>query len=318
MKKYIFPLLILAASGLASCQQDRLDEESVIKDTTVEMNEFDYWLEANLLRPYNIEFKYRYEMNESDLGFWTVPADINAAINYAHLVKYLCVDTYDEVAGIDFTRSYFPKMFFLIGAWEYRNNGSFVLGTAEAGKKIMLSGVNELPFILDYYEGTELADNLNHYYIKTIHHEFTHILNQTKTYAENFGQITSNTYVGDACFDTDPYWRGRGYITDYAQSEHREDFAELFSEYITHDAAWWQAQLDAAHSETTNVRQVTPDAEYGDVLINAKMDIVRAYLQDSWGIDIDELRDILGRRFGDVVAGRVDLNSVKLTAQEEQ
>ena len=163
-----------------------------------------------------------------------------------------------------------------------------------------------------------VADALNYYYIKTIHHEFTHILNQTKTYAENFGQITSNTYVGDACFDTDQYWRGRGYITDYAQSEHREDFAEMFSEYITHDAAWWQEQLDAAHSETANVRQVTPDAEYGDVLINAKMDIVRTYLQDSWGIDIDELRDILGRRFGDVVAGRVDLNSVKLTAQEEQ
>ena len=312
MKKYILPLLVLAAFAVTSCRKDILSEESVIKDSTVEMNDFDYWLEANFLRPYNIEFKYRYAMNESDMGFWTVPADYEASIIYAHLVKYLCIDTYDEICGVDFTRSYFPKMFFLIGTWEYRNNGSIVLGTAEAGKKIMLSGVNELPLVFDYYEGAELSEYLNHYYIKTIHHEFTHILNQTKTYPESYGQISANDYVGDACFDTDQYWRGRGFITDYAQSEHREDFAEMVSEYITHDAAWWQEQLTAAHNETTEVRKQNPDAEYGDVIIKSKLDIVTTYLQDSWGIDIDELRDILGRRFSDVGAGRVDLNTVEL------
>ena len=312
MKKYILSLLAIAAIAATSCQRDVLNPESVIKDSTVEMNAFDFWLEANFLRPYNIEFKYRFAMNESDMGYWTVPADYEASIIYAHLVKYLCIDTYDEIAGLEFTRSYFPKMFFLIGTWEYKNNGSIVLGTAEAGKKIMLSGVNELPLVLDYYEGAELSEYLNHYYIKTIHHEFTHILNQTKTYPETYGQISANDYVGDACFDTDQYWRGRGFITDYAQSEHREDFAEMVSEYITHDAAWWQEQLTAAHNETTEVRKQNPDAEYGDVIIQSKLDIVVTYMQDQWGIDIDELRDILGRRFSDVGAGRVDLNTVEL------
>ena len=317
MKKYILPLLILAAFGVASCQQDLLSEESVIKDSSVEMNDFDYWLEANFLKPYNIEFKYRFSLDESDKGFWNTPADIDASIIYAHLVKYLCVDTYDEIAGIDFTRAYFPKMFFLVGTWEYRNNGSIVLGTAEAGKKIMLSGVNELPELFDDLEAgriteEQLAEDLSHYYIKTIHHEFTHILNQTKSYPENFGTITSTTYVGDACFDTDNYWRGRGYITAYAQSEHREDFAELVSEYITHDAAWWDAQMKAAHDETTEVRKTSPDAEFGDVIIDSKISIVNSYMEDSWGINMDDLRDILLRRFRDVAAGRVDLNTVEL------
>lgn len=317
MKKYILPLLVLFALGAASCQQDMLSEESVIKDSSVEMNDFDRWLETNFLRPYNIEFKYRFTLDESDKGFWNVPADIDAAVIYAHLVKYLCVDTYDEIAGTDFTRSYFPKMFFLVGTWEYRNNGSIVLGTAEAGKKIMLSGVNELPSLFEQYEigridQAQLEDNLSTYYIKTIHHEFTHILNQTKSYPENFGTITSNTYVGDACFDTDQYWRGRGYITAYSQSEHREDFAELLSEYITHDAAWWDQQLKDAHTETAEVRKTSPDAPYGDEIIISKMEIVSAYMEDSWGINVDELRDILLRRFHDVSEGRVDLNSVEL------
>ena len=92
MKKYILPLLILAGLAAASCEQEMLNEESVIKDSTVEMNDFDYWLEANFLKPYNIEFKYRYTLDESEKGYWTVPADIDASIIYAHLVKYLCVD----------------------------------------------------------------------------------------------------------------------------------------------------------------------------------------------------------------------------------
>ena len=313
MKKYIYSIMmVLGLLSLSSCLSDRIESESVIKDTTVEQNDFDRWLEVNFLKPYNIEFMYRYALNESDKGFYTVPAGYEPSIIYAHLVKYLCIDTYDEIAGVTFTRSYFPKMFFLIGTWEYRNNGSIVLGTAEAGKKIMLAGVNDLPFVFEYYEGAELDGYLNQYYIKTIHHEFTHILNQTKAFSDAFKLITPATYVADACFDTDDYWRGRGYISAYAQSEPREDFAELLSEYVTHNAAWWDKQMQDAHTETTNVRESDPSAEFGDVLIQSKIDIVRDYMQTSWGIDIDELRAIINRRMGDVVAGKVDLNTVTI------
>lgn len=313
MKKLIYSItIVLAALAASSCQRDVIESESVIKDSTVEMNDFDRWLEVNFLKPYNIEFKYRYALNESDMGYYTVPADVNSSVIYAHLVKYLCIDTYDEIAGVTFTRSYFPKMFFLIGTWEYRNNGSIVLGTAEAGKKIMLAGVNELPLVFQYYEGAELDDYLNTYYIKTIHHEFTHILNQTKAFSDSFKQITSATYVADACFDTDNYWRGRGYITAYAQSEPREDFAELLSEYVTHNAAWWAQQIADASKETAEVRKTDPSAQDGATLIESKIDIVRNYMQDSWNIDIDVLRDIINRRMADVVAGKVDLNTVEI------
>ena len=313
MKKYIYSIaIILAALCASSCLHDEIEAESVIKDSTVEQNDFDKWLEANFLKPYNIEFKYRYALNESDMGFYTVPADVESSIIYAHLVKYLCIDTYDEIAGVTFTRSYFPKMFFLIGTWEYRNNGSIVLGTAEAGKKIMLAGVNDLPDVFAYYEGAELDDYLNTYYIKTIHHEFTHILNQTKVYSDGFKLITPATYVADACFDTDDYWRGRGYITAYAQSEPREDFAELLSEYVTHTAAWWEEQMQAASDETEIVHETDPSAENGATLIKSKIDIVRDYMQSSWGIDIDELRAIINRRMGDVINGKVDLHTVTI------
>ena len=295
MKKILlFTLAALSLTGLWSCVEDKMSPESVIKVTNSPQNDFDRWLEANFLLPYNIAFKYRFELNESDVNYFTIPAAEEYAIVMAHLVKYLCVETYDEVAGITFTRTYFPKMFFLTGEWEYRNNGTIILGTAEGGKKIFLAGVNLLPQYM------KTAEDLNHYYIKTIHHEFTHILNQNKEYPVDFQMITGDAYVSDAWSDSpyDKEYLQNGFITAYAQDSDTEDFAEMQSEYITHDQAWWDEQIAKA-------------GEKG-ALINAKLDIVRTYLRDSFNIDIDELRATVLRRQDDVLSGQVDLHSVAL------
>ncbi|MBR6933241.1 MAG: putative zinc-binding metallopeptidase [Bacteroidales bacterium] len=296
MKRSLLHIAIIlgALAAASSCVKDTLSETSVITVSETKKNDFDKWLEANFLLPYNIDFKYRFEMNESDMNYFTIPADYEYSIVMAHLVKYLCVETYDEVAGITFTRSYFPKMFFLTGEWEYRNNGTIILGTAEGGKKIFLAGVNLLPQYM------HTAEDLNHYYIKTIHHEFTHILNQTVDFPVDFSMITGTGYVADSWSDA-PYNREflqNGFITDYAQHSDTEDFAEMLSEYITHDQKWWDEQIGKA-------------GEKGH-LINAKLDIVRTYMQDSFNIDIDVLRATVLRRQEDVFKGFVDLHSIDI------
>ena len=295
MKRHILHIaIILAALCAASCVKETMSENSVIKVTETKKNDFDRWLEVNFLLPYNIDFKYRFEMNESDMNYFTIPADYEYSIVMAHLVKYLCIETYDEVAGITFTRRYFPKMFFLTGEWEYRNNGTIILGTAEGGKKIFLAGVNLLPQYM------KTAEDLNHFYIKTIHHEFTHILNQNVDFPVDFSMITGTGYVADSWSDA-PYNRDflkNGFITDYAQHSDTEDFAEMLSEYITHDQAWWDGQIAKA-------------GEKGE-LINAKLDIVRNYMHDSFNIDIEELRATVLRRQDDVFSGQVDLHSIEI------
>lgn len=298
MKKYIayFSAIVLSAMFISACQEDPLSPESVITVETVHQNDFDKWLDANFVDPYNIDFKYRYEMNESDLNYYTVPAAYDEAIIMAHLVKYLCIDTYDEVAGIDFTRNYFPKMFFLIGEWEYRNNGTFILGTAEGGKKILLSGINYLNDVLDMG-----ADALNHYYIKTIHHEFTHILNQTKDFSTEFGQITGSGYVADSWSEA-PYnteYLKNGFISSYAQHSDTEDFAEMLSIYVTNPQSYWDEQLKTAGNTSAE-------------LITSKLDLVRDYMKTAWSIDIDELRSTILRRQNDVIKGKIDLEDLTI------
>ena len=310
--KRIYPVLFVLAASLAlvSCREEVLDPVSVITLDQRTQNDFDKWLDANYVTPYNILVKYRYESNESDLNYWTIPARLDCSIVMAHLVKYLCIDTYDEVGGVRFTQKYFPKEFFYIGEWEYKNNGTYILGTAEGGKKILLSGLNYLPQVLTGgYQGyNDPASALNHFYIKTIHHEFTHILNQTKDYPTEFKTLTPNDYVQDAW--NDALYRGKnlplGFISNYARKEDREDFAELLSMYVTNTPAQWAAWMEAA-----SVDEEGNPASGADI-ITSKMEIVKRYMMDTFGIDVDRLREVVIRRQDEVAAGLVDLTSLEI------
>ncbi len=291
-------MAVAAFSASVSCSEDTLDPDSIITVDQYTKNDFDKWLEANYVSPYNIEFKYRYENIESDLNYYTIPADYECSVMLAHLVKYLCIDTYDEVAGVDFTRQYFPKEFFLIGEWQYKNNGTYILGTAESGKKILLAGVNYLKSYLSS------ASGLNSRYFKTIHHEFTHILNQTRDYPAGFREVTGTTYVSDS-WSSSPYNTGylpRGYISAYAQHSSSEDFAEMLSLYIINTPEWWESQLEEASA----------DGASGAELLKTKLDYVRSYMSDTFKIDIDLLRSTVLRRQTEVHEGKVDLTDLTL------
>ena len=192
-KAWLGFIVAIGVMAFSSCSSDDPDEsKSVIVTPNEEQTEFDKWLEVNFVIPYNIDFRYRYKETESDYDYYTVPARYEDAVKMAHLVKYLCVEAYDEVAGTDFTRRYFPKMFFLIGEFEYRNNGTMILGTAEGGRKILLSGLNHLDEL--FARGPEY---LNIYYLETIHHEFTHIMNQTLFIPADFQLVSGKDYLGD-------------------------------------------------------------------------------------------------------------------------
>ena len=296
MKKHIYNLflLILSVLFITACSSDEPDyNRSVITIGNTEKTEFDKWLEANFVNPYNIDFKYRYEDIESDFDYYVVPAEYNKAVKLAHLVKYLCVDAYNELVDENFTCEYFPKMFFTIGEWEYKNNGTYILGTAEGGRKILLSGTNHL----DKYINSQ--QSLNHYYLKTVHHEFTHILNQTKSIPTEFQLVTGNGYVADN-WSEEPYetiYLTRGFISDYAQHPYQEDFAEMMSIYVINDAESWEALLNEATDESA-------------ALIRQKLDIVKNYMMTSFGIDMDILRNILQRRQKEVLSGKIDLEDL--------
>ena len=297
MKKLIYYslALVVGAFSLVACSDDDLSSTSVITVTQTKQNDFDKWLDANFVQPYNIVFAYRYQDIETDPNYYSVPAKFEDAVILAHILKYTCVEAYNEVAGPQFTRAYFPKLFYLTGEWLYRNNGTMILGTAEGGKKIYLHGTN---YLTTYMQNEA---TLNEFYLKTIHHEFTHILNQTKNYDEGFQLITGATYLADAWSseEGETGYLQRGYISDYSQHSHKEDFAEMLSIYITNPQEQWDKWMNEAGEE-------------GKDLIDQKLRIVRTYMLDAWNIDIDKLRSSILSREADVVNGNVDLEDLTI------
>ena len=305
-------VLLLGVVALASCRKEEpLSDQSVITIDQQSKNAFDLWLESNFVNPYNIQIKYRYDLNETAFSYYTVPADFDCSVVLAHLVKYLCIDSYDEVAGVLFTKHYFPKLFVFIGEWEYNNAGTIRLGTAEGGKKITLSGVNYIPSVMACTWGdhtTSPADNLNHYYIKTIHHEFTHILNQTKDYPTEFKQITPNDYVQDSWNASEYSGENlyKGFISSYARKEDREDFAELLSMFVTNTPEQWESWMERASVDADG------NPASGRDIIETKLEIVKNYMKDTFNIDIEKLRSVVIRRQNEVAQGLVNLSSLEI------
>lgn len=291
MMKYMKYLsVMLAALLLISCSEEKLDPNSQIFDSSVEQNEFDEWLVENYITPYNIEFKYRMEYIESDMNYYLVPAEYDKSIQIAKLMIHLCLQAYDDVTGSkEFIKTYFPKMIHIIGSPAYRNNGTMVLGTAEGGLKITLYMINSLQLDPEY---------LNEYYFHTMHHEFAHILHQTKPYSSDFEMISGSQYVKDtwnSTFKSDEEAQQKGFITPYASSEANEDFVELLSTYITNTPKFWSDMLKTAGKE-------------GSAIISQKFDIVYNYMKNTWGIDLDELQAVILKRQAEI--DQLDLDTL--------
>ncbi|KAA4183889.1 hypothetical protein F3D06_07175, partial [Bacteroides ovatus] len=51
--------------------------------------------------------------------------------------------------------------------------------------------------------------------------------------------------------------------------------------------------------------------ESGRALIKQKFEIVYSYMEQTWGINLDELRDIVLRRQDDIANGNVDLSIIE-------
>lgn len=277
-KIFLYCFLLFLVAGMISCSEDEPGDTSIFPTTETERSEFDKWILENYVYPYNIDFKYRMEDFESDMDYNLVPADLNKSVKLAHIVKHLWLEAYDEITGDPhFMRQYAPKILHLIGspAIDAISN-TIVLGTAEGGLKVTLYNVNELD--------PNNIDMLNEYYFKTMHHEFAHILHQTKNYPTEFNTICVGDYALTSWVnrEDEDAWK-LGFVTAYGSSEPQEDFVEVIANYLVKPTSWWDNMLSKAGAT-------------GRSKIEQKLTIARNWLETAWNIDIDELRKIIERR----------------------
>lgn len=263
IKKYIsaFVMMSALAMGFTSCSDDDFTE-TIFPDQSEELDpnsatyKFDKWLKQTYLDVYNLDFRYKMQDVGTDMNYNLVPATYQNAQDLALLAKHLWFDVYNDVVGPNFLKEYGPRIIHLIGSPAYDpSTGTITVGLAEGGIKVSLFRVNALDL--------NSPDQLNEYYFKTMHHEFAHILHQTKTYPAKFNTISVGKYDGSN-------WQNRqegvvlscGFVTTYASSAYREDFAEIIANYIVKTDAQWKRFYELAGRGWATPSGDNPNAEY--------------------------------------------------------
>ena len=285
-------LLLPLVGALSSCSKDTPSGATIFPTTPVARNTFERWLLKNYTNPYNIDFQYKLKDGETDLTYNLVPADSAKTAKLAMITKFLWFDAYNEVVGPDFLKESAPRIIVAVGSSAYTRQRTEVVGSAEGGYKVTLNKINALTdeLLHDYSAMTES-------YFHTMHHEFTHILNQRKPYNPGFDLVTQSGYVSGNWLNVSTRdARRAGFVSPYAMMNGAEDFAEMLSFYVTYTPQAWQAILDEAGTRGAN-------------LINQKLTLIKEYTQSSWGLDLDQLRDVVIRRGGQVAT--LDLSKLK-------
>lgn len=258
--KYIYNLIIacvLTATVLTGCREEDdfsetiFDTDVVAVDQTKATAPFDQWLYDNFVLPYNTQIEYRLNLL-ADLGYQLTPADYKKAQLLTHFIKYLFFDVYNKYGEKDaqgnpvFMKKYGPRLIHFLGSKEYSpSTGTETLGYASGGVKITLNNVNGMKWQDEnmVYNENDIAE-LNKAQFHVMHHEFSHILHQTKLLPADYGQITAKSYDAMTWQENDSTKaHGLGYVTHYCMSGPNEDFVEVLSCTITDTDYTWMVRL---------------------------------------------------------------------------
>ncbi|AUP78616.1 hypothetical protein C1H87_07800 [Flavivirga eckloniae] len=272
MKKYfIITLISIALTGLVACSDSSNSVgKSQIDTTPPILNDLDIWLRSNFVSPYNIEILYKWDINDTDVDRFIHPPFEESVRPMAEALQKAWIEPYTALGGENFIKNIAPRQFTFAGGFNFDpDTPTRILGIAEAGSKITL-------FDLDFLDFTDI--NSIKQPLKTVQHEYAHILNQNIPFDIIYGQINPENYNANWFNRSDAQARELGYITAYASSQSGEDFVEMVSEMLTNSKADFDAIVDGIVSDEARA------------IIRLKESIVVEYYQTNFGIDIYELQ----------------------------
>lgn len=272
LSKYLF-LYFAAMMVLAGCNKKDLDTSYPINGLggdTWAKGPIDQWIYDTLTVPFNMEVLYKWDQfNDGDLTKTLVPPDENKVIPLLSTIKKIWIDPYVKAGGLTFMKRLIPKQIALVGSPSYNSNGSITLGEAEGGKKILLYTVND--FTLTNRDAVKRR-------MRTIQHEFGHILHQNILFTPDYERITAGDYTGDWTNQSLATALSKGFISPYAMSAKEEDFVEMIAHMLVEGPDGFDALVNSSSTAA------------GKAALRKKQSIVIAYYKTAWNIDFTQLQ----------------------------
>lgn len=224
---------------IISCKKEETTDIDLTKyvDNPTASTALDTWLKATFLDPYNMDVIYRYSDFYKDNDKVVSPANPATVQPQMQTVLEGFINPYKNVAGAPFIKKMLPKEWVLFGSGAYQTDGSMILATASAGRRVTIYDLNN-------FDATN-PDGVTRK-LRTIHHEFTHILNQLVAMPTDFQTITKSTYSATWTTVADATARDNGYVSPYASSQPGEDFAETVAHLLVLGQPWFDARANAS------------------------------------------------------------------------
>lgn len=279
MKINIFKIAVLSTLlGLSACTKsdENLDIDlSEYNYDDFQKSEVDDYIYNTLTKPYNIEVVYRFDRSHTDIAKNISPPKIDRVKPAVDMVLKGFLLPYEKLGGSTMIKTYTPKQFVLFGSHAYNDNGSVTLGTADGGRRVILYDINNL----DEENGNDIKRKL-----RTIHHEFAHILNQMVAIPPSFRTVTAD-HVDNwlAAENTDAEAKRLGFVSRYARSSYGEDFAEMVAHLLVEGQVWFDNYVSTIADPVYKGR------------IRQKEAIVREYYKSYFNIDFGLLQEEIHR-----------------------
>jgi substrate import-associated zinc metallohydrolase lipoprotein len=292
MKKFNIFLAAGALLSILSCKKSENLNRNIVGlggETWVQ-TPLDNWLTDNFTKPYNIDVKYRWDGSETDISKTLTPPKAEKVQPTMQIVKACWIDVYTSEIGQPFIQKFAPRQYLLVGSLQY-NGTTVTLGEAEGGNRVTLFDINNF----DPTNGPRVKRIL-----KTIHHEFTHILNQNVNFAKEFERITPSGYTSDWNNTTLASANAAGYISQYAQAAPGEDYAEMASIMLTEGKSSYDAKVngivvpkldsipDPANPPFIIVREM-PNVDAQAAIRKKELSVID-YFKQSFNIDFPRLQ----------------------------
>jgi substrate import-associated zinc metallohydrolase lipoprotein len=266
---------------VAGCYEEEKLNVPVNQGPDVIRNELDRYIDENFIQEYGMAIRYRFVDRYVSPTQRVTPPRLEVVKPMLDFIDEFWIDPYLSVEnGETFFRKHVPAEIVLLGGLIYNEDGTVILGTADAGAQITFTDVNSV----DMDDRAWILQQL-----QTVYHEFAHIVHQKYKLPNAFETISPQGYTGAGAWFTltNEEALQRGFVSPYATSSPNEDFAETVAHFLF-DENFYENYIDAESG------CISPDCESrndGRVLINQKLNSILSHYERVTGVKLEDVRE---------------------------
>lgn len=269
---------------LVSCNPDETLNVPV-NDPDIELEtDLDRFIQSNFTDRYGMAIRYRFVDRYVDPGRRAVPPSLEVVRPMLDFIQDFWIDPYLEVEnGREFFEDHVPAEIVFLGGFIFNDDGTVILGTADAGAQITFTNINAID--PDDPEWLQLQ-------LQTVYHEFAHTVHQRYRLPDAFETIapTGYTSAGSWFTLTDEEALVRGFVSPYSTSSPNEDYAEtvaffLFNqdfdeEFMMDEDSCMTADCEARNAGRAMIRQkVASISDHYERVTTVRLEDLREAIQ---------------------------------------